>query len=40
MSNVLSRKFEWVDTTLTTVTGQTIPIRENILEFVYNESIF
>lgn len=40
MSNVLSRKFEWVDTTLTTVTGQTIPIRENILEFLYNESIF
>lgn len=40
MSNNLSRKFEWTDTVLTTVDGKTIPIRENILEFVYNESIF
>ena len=35
-----SRKFEYKDSTLTTVDGQKIPIGSNILEFTYNESIY
>ena len=37
---VLSRKFEFTDSTLTSISGQVIPIGSNVLEFVYNENIY
>jgi hypothetical protein len=37
---VLSRKFEFTDSTLTTISGRVIPIGSNVLEFVYNENIY